>query len=184
VLVVPPVAYLATTLTSGLNVGIRHVLPIYVFGFVWIAALVPRAGRRSRIALVCLLTLLAVESLAVFPHHVAFFNAASGGPSMGERYLLDSNLDWGQDLKRLGAYLQSTGTKQVCLAYFGTADPAYYGIRKVNAPLTPESDCIAAVSVNLLHDLYVKAGEFSWLRERDPIARIGYSIYVYDLRKP
>ena len=184
VLATPPLAYLAAAMTSNLNVGIRHVLPVYVFGFVWIAALLPRTSRRSQIALATLLVLLAAESLLVFPHHVAFFNSPSGGPANGQRYLLDSNLDWGQDLKRLAGYLDSTGEERVCLAYFGTADPAYYGIHSLDEPLTRDSNCLAAVSVNLLHGLYVEPGAYNWLREQEPIARIGHSIHVYDLRKP
>ena len=43
--------------------------------------------------------------MSVYPHFTAFFNRAAGGPANGPRYLLDSNLDWGQDVKKLKAWL-------------------------------------------------------------------------------
>ena len=71
----------------------------------------------------------------------------------------------------------------------GTADPDYYGIRRRPRPRTWEQqegqtlDCVAAISATLLQDVYVPPHSYEWLRELGPIDRIGYSIYVYDLRR-
>ena len=114
----------------------------------------------------------------------------AGGSAGGDRYLVDSNLDWGQGIKRLKKYMDAHGTNEVCLDYFGTTDVAYYGVRRRHLPFTWELeerqkiDCVAAVSATLLHDVYVKPVSYSWLREKAPDARVGYSIFVYDLRKP
>jgi 4-amino-4-deoxy-L-arabinose transferase-like glycosyltransferase len=190
VLVAPPAIYFALSLTSHLNLGIRHLLPVYPFLFVLLGAGLFELRRRMRVwALVLLSAVQVTEWVGAWPYFLAFFNSLAGGSSNGWRYLADSNLDWGQDVKRLKTYLDRLGASEACLAYFGTTDVAYYGIRRRTLPLTWEkearerTDCVAAVSVNLLLGLYVKRGSYDWLGEREPLARVGYSIYVYDLRK-
>jgi hypothetical protein len=133
---------------------------------------------------------LIVESSLTFPNYLAFFNILCGGAKSGPKYLLESNIDWGQDLKKLRAFLRPYGTAPVCLDYFGNADVEYYGFASIGAiPWTQDADgrerldCMAAISVNLLYGLYTDPGAFSWLRDRKPLARVGGSISVYDLRK-
>jgi hypothetical protein len=72
-----------------------------------------------------------VESFAVRPHYLAFFNALAGGPSQGYRHLVDSSLDWGQDLPGLKRWLDEHGAKpeETYVAYFGTASLEHHGIR-------------------------------------------------------
>jgi hypothetical protein len=108
----------------------------------------------------------------------------------GPKYLLESNIDWGQDLKKLRTFLTPYGNAPVCLDYFGNADLEYYGFASVgNIPWTKDAEgggranCLAAISVNLLYGLYTDVGVFSWLRPLKPLARVGGSIYVYDFRK-
>ena len=74
--------------------------------------------------------------------------------------------------------------------YFGQEEaPGYYGLRSKYIPTTPDilerepMDCFAAISVTLLHGFYVPPGHYAWLLQREPVAKIGYSIYVYDFRK-
>ena len=65
-----------------------------------------------------------------------------------------------------------------------------YGVKRNGLPKTWESgeranlDCVGAISATLLHDLYVEPGKFAWLRELRPMDNVGYSIYLYDFRKP
>jgi 4-amino-4-deoxy-L-arabinose transferase-like glycosyltransferase len=190
VLIVPPAVYFLLSLTSHLNLGIRHLLPVYPFLFVLLGAGLFELRRRALVAALALATTVQIaEWAATYPYFLPFFNSLSGGSGEGWKYLADSNLDWGQDVKRLKSYLARLGTNEACLAYFGTTDVAYHGIRRRPLPLTWETeakeqaDCVAAASVNLLLGLYVKPGSYDWLREREPVARVGHSIYVYDLRK-
>ena len=67
-------------------------------------------------------------TLLQHPHHLAYFNELAGGPANGWRLLVDSNLDWGQDLKRLGEWTRANHVGKLKLSYFGSADPGYYGI--------------------------------------------------------
>ena len=194
VVTVTPLLYLTACLFSPLNEGIRHALPAYPFLYAFAAAMLTRSISRATVrkarnaALAVVLGLLVLESAIAYPHYLAFFNLPAGGSANGIDYVVNSNLDWGQDLKNLKVYLDSQGIDQVCLAYFGTADPDYYGIRhrELPAALGPGQqppDCVAAVSATYLVGLYAPPGGYSWLRGLDPMKRVGDSIYVYDLRK-
>ena len=77
---------------------------------------------------------LAVESCSAWPNYIAFFNAPSGGTRNAVFKLSDSNLDWGQDLKLLADWHKEHPDKLIYLCYFGTADPSYYGINRVDLP--------------------------------------------------
>ncbi|HEY8370768.1 MAG TPA: phospholipid carrier-dependent glycosyltransferase [Thermodesulfobacteriota bacterium] len=195
----PVLALFAAMTQSTVNIGLRHVLPVYPFLFVLASRLATLDfGRRvaPRLLVGGPLLLTAAASLGIAPHHLAYFNALVGGPDRGHRYLLDSNLDWGQDLKGVKAYMEREGLPVIYLSYFGTAPPAYYGIRYQYVPgswpLTwpPPDDRVPAdaprkvlaISVNNLEALPDPANPlFGWLRSRRPVATIGHSILVYDL---
>jgi hypothetical protein len=129
-LAIPVFVYFAFTLTNSFNIGIRHLLPIYPFLCAFMAIVLFDVIRKPYIKVMAsvLVLLFMAESAAAYPEYLSFFNAAAGGPKNGYRYLLDSNLDWGQDLKRLGQYAESRKIESLCLSYFGSADPTFYGI--------------------------------------------------------
>jgi len=191
-LLIPPLFYFGVSMTSHINLGVRHLLPVYPFLYLLGAAALVHALSPRRLALVAgmIVLLQAAESLTVYPEYLAFFNAPSGGRAAGAHYLLDSNLDWGQDLKKLKTYIDRNNPGTVCLDYFGYADPGYYGMRWEYLPKTWDKDelermdCVGAISVTLLNDLYIRKGSYEWLRRRTPFGVAGSSIYLYDLRKP
>ena len=196
---VPFTLYFALALTRTINLGHRHLLPVYPFLFVAAgyaaAALWDRTTRRgaARAVLALLLGWYAVGTLRVHPHYLAYFNELVGGPANGYKYLVDSNLDWGQDLVSLRAYMERNAVPRLKLLYFGTADPGYYGVACDRLPgyqPPPPSTLvrevrpgdIVAVSATHLQGVYldpeVKALA-DLLRARRPVAVIGYSIFVY-----
>ena len=183
---VPPAVYFGLCFLSDINSGIRHLMLIYPFLFILLAAILVGQAHRRLMAVVTLL--VAIESVLIYPHYLAFFNLPSGGPASGAKYLVDSSLDWGQDLKKLRAYLDTLGVDDIYLAYHGMGDPAYYGIRwrfapeRLDAEQQRELNAVVAVSATYLKGLYVGEDSYDWLGEHEPVARIGYSIYVYDLR--
>lgn len=132
-LLVPPGVYLAVALTAGMNIGVRHVLIVYVFVYVLIGgaawALIRRSRRWAYIVGALLLLHLG-SSLMAFPNYIAYGNELWGGPSQTYRYLSDSNADWGQQLKSVKQYLDQRGVKECWFVYFaeGVAEPSYYGI--------------------------------------------------------
>jgi len=138
-------------------------------------------SRFGRTAGLALLPLLLVESLSAYPNYLAFFNFLAGGSKDGPRYLTDSNIDWGQDLKKLKTYLDRNSIRSVCLDYFGSGDAVvYHGINAcdLSAWPPPQSCRVVAASVTALH---FKDSQLKPLLACEPRARVGYSIYVYDL---
>ena len=132
-LLVPPGVYLAVALTAGMNIGVRHVLIVYVFVYVLIGGAAWALIRRSRrwaYVVGALLLLHLGSSLMAFPNYIAYGNELWGGPSQTYRYLSDSNADWGQQLKSVKQYLDQRGVKDCWFVYFaeGVAEPSYYGI--------------------------------------------------------
>jgi hypothetical protein len=140
-------------ITSSLNIGHRHILPLYGLAFVF-AGLIPRLLKdRLRPALTrsVLATLLAVQVGAAAiqrPHYLAYFNPFSGGPDQGYRLLVDSSLDWGQGLPDLADWLrQNAAGRRVFLNYFGVDDPARLGIKATRfGDVTLEADDTASAS--------------------------------------
>jgi len=101
--------YGATCLTSHLDIGLRHLMPVYPVLFVLAGANVFWLRARKplfKIALAALLMGTMIESLFVWPNYLAFFNPLVGGPRNGYKYLVDSSLDWGQDLPGLHQWLE------------------------------------------------------------------------------
>jgi len=195
-LVFMPAIYLLTAMGSNVDVGIRHILPVYPFLFIFLGIAAARAwnssNRRAR-WIVWLLTVgLAAETAFACPNYIAFFNVACGGSRGGLRLLGQSNLDWGQDLPALAAWQADHPDRQLYLLYWGSADPRYYGIRYINLDQsTAPSDqtipgpgrpayAIGAVAVT---DPFVRnsqRGLFDSLEDRQPIAVLNGSIYIYD----
>lgn len=132
-LVGPTIFYLIVALTVGMNIGVRHILVVYVFLYVLIAGAawaLARTSRKWAYAVGVLLIVHAGSSLLAFPNYLAYANEAWGGPSQTYKYLTDSNADWGQQLKSVKQYLDQRGVKECWFVYFaaGVAEPDYYGI--------------------------------------------------------
>jgi hypothetical protein len=132
-LTVPPLFYFLVAMSSRMNIGVRHILPVYPFlaiagtGALWALA---QNNRKWLYATYVLLMVHVASSLHAFPSDIAYSNELWGGPSRTYRYLTDSNSDWAQQLKSLKRYLDARGTKDCWFAYFGqgTSDLRYYGI--------------------------------------------------------
>jgi hypothetical protein len=172
--------FFITSSFSNLQIGIRHILPLFPLCFII-------AGRSEvllkkkilNIIIAALIIWYTLSSLVAWPDYIAYFNELIGGSKNGCKYLRDSNLDWGQDLPALSAYMAKNGVKEVALEYFGQADPLVYGIhyRKFNPDeFEKPGNSIYAVSAQYLE--HVK-----WTKEYKPAALAGYSIFIYDFSK-
>jgi hypothetical protein len=132
-LTVPPALYLAVAMSSHMNIGVRHILPIYAFLGVLIggAAMVLIDGqRRWSYVFGALILFQVVTSLRAFPTYIPYVNEAWGGPKNAWWLLSDSNSDWAQQLKATKQYLDARGVKDCWFVYFGEGviDTSYYGI--------------------------------------------------------
>ena len=193
-LLAPPLLLLIALSMTPVQLGVRYALPVLPFAFVIIGSLAQRINLKRR-WLLGVVAVLAIwyfaSSIRIYPHYLAYFNEYVGGPSNGYKYLVDSNLDWGQDLKGLKEYLGRRGIEEVKLAYFGTAAPEYYGIsykRISDQDLTALREGrftrgVFAISATFLQGLYLPddRDRYKWFRDRTPAAQIGYSILVYEI---
>lgn len=194
--IAPVVAFLvlSTLFFSRVNYGLRYLLPMFPFAHVACGRLATLAapGGRARAWLAALLVLYAGETLAVHPYYLSFFNPLGGGPADGWKAFVDSNQDWGQDLRRLREWMDATGTRRVHLAYFGHVPPQVYGIAYTPLRRGDRPAGVIAISASLLQGLpypityeepgvvrAIGADDFAWLRTQTPIGRAGMSILLF-----
>jgi tetratricopeptide (TPR) repeat protein len=197
---VPVIVYLAVAMSSGINIGLRHILPIYPFVLLIAAAaakaLLETRSRLGPAALALMLVAGAAEFADAYPHTLPFFNRLVGGSDNGFRYLVDSNLGWGRNLKPLKAWMDEQGVSHINLAYFGQADPAYYGIHTTHLPGAPgfAIDDISrprlpgyvAISPTILQGVYAPPHWrlfYQPFQDLEPAVIIGDSLRVYWLER-
>jgi len=197
-LLLPAVIYTIAMCAYADNLGVRYMVPVTAFLLVLSGRsyFVFTASRRRKILAGALAAWLLVSVLRVSPHYISYFNELAGGPENGPYFLDDSNIDWGQDLKRLMRYLNENGIKEAVISYWGPTPPEYYadryGLRLIpwtfsmaSSPNPPPE--IYALSVNRLVEVnrtsfgltYGTDQSANWLKRFKPSALIGYSIYIY-----
>jgi hypothetical protein len=190
-----PASVIFVAVSAGhLQIGERYLLPVYPYLILFAAVtLAPLARtRKGGAVLLALLALHAAPVLAVAPRGtLAYFNALAGGPEGGHRVLLDSNLDWGQDLPRLASWMRERGIGEIQLAYHGVDDPSRYGIGHSDLPgwhlypTRPPAEPFRgtlAVSPNLLFGLLPRLGDpYAALRARPPDDRAGV-FFIYRMK--
>lgn len=193
-----PALYAISTLFSTVNIGYRHLLPLLPFLYISAASLLVHRQTRGRahsrwasVAAGTLLAWLATSAVAVTPYPLTFFNLVVGGADQGYRYLVDSNLDWGQNLWDLADWMRAHDRDHVYYAHYSPADPHVYGIpadflppdpRAVDfAPWRPEPG-LYAIGATVLQGPYAPdLNTFAWLRSHEPVAKLGHALFVYDV---
>ncbi|MFN2511550.1 MAG: ArnT family glycosyltransferase [Pyrinomonadaceae bacterium] len=198
---VPLGIYLAISLTSHINIGIRHFLPAYPFLFIAAGALLDRLlrARRARIAAVLFIALnfswMIYEAARSFPNYIPYTNQLAGGQP-GWRYLSDSNVEWGDDVAELATYLKARGeTRVYAVVSAGWSTLNQYGVEYVNllslpAGSTPDTRYVA-IGASFLNGSTIPGGVegrqttdertnfFARYRDRKPEAIFGGTIYLY-----
>lgn len=208
VLVVVPAAYFLMAMGMALQIGQRHLLPIYPFLFVLVGRLVRPAWERrwatwppfckiaSAISGLLLLAWLTFSSLLVQPFQLSYFSELAGGPDRGYRYFADSSVDWGQNLKVLRQYLETNDLVNPRLAAFSSLDPALYGLHFEPLPPTEGAPVIMPSRFNPASGIYVIStvplqgiwvldpDTYDWFRRHDPMTSVGHSFLVYRVDPP
>ncbi len=143
-LLIPPLVYLAVSMKSGMNIGIRHILPVYIFLAILIAgaaSVLIKDSRRWRYAVVLLLLFQAISVTRAFPNCIGYGNEAFGGPKNVWRYVSDSSADWAQQLHAVKRYTDERHLQNCWFVYFGTGviDYDYY---KIPCKLLPTIESI------------------------------------------
>jgi len=194
------VVFFLFAVRSRYDIGERHILPLYPFaltiaGSIWehVVALKARIGaeiptwwgpkqiNHNVIVLLLVLALNAADALRPAPDYLAYFNVLVR-PQNAWRFLTDSNLDWGQGLIAVREYEFKHLNEPAHLAYFGSVNPALYGVRAL--PLEPNQPVngkviagLSALSGQVLPD----PNSYRWLLNHKPSQMLDRSMFVYDV---
>lgn len=209
--------YWLNSIASPLNIGVRHVLPTFPFIYLLVArelikwtnipVLIEPQNIKEwvlsfyqlyikpvpRYFLIFILVFwMATGTIIAFPHYLPYYNELIGGTKNGSSYIVDSNYDWGQDLKRLGKFVEKNNIQKINLDYFGGGSPRYY-LGDAFEPWwssrgKPEGWFAISATFrqgawgNPVKNFKIKPEDtYPWLRNKIPVARAGYSIFIYKL---
>jgi hypothetical protein len=200
-LIIPAAVYLIVAMGSGINHGIRHLLPLFPYVIILVSVAAWELGRRHRALATVVLVLVvahAASSLRAFPNYIPYANELWGGPAKTHEILADSNVDWGQGLVAMKQYIDHRQIKNCWFAYFGSliVDVSSYGIPCKPLP-TAFSDLVQlpmpVVPAQVDGPVFLSATEvtrtfwradwvnpYSSFQRMPPSALIADSILVYD----
>ncbi len=210
--------YWLYSMKSPLNIGVRHILPTFPFIYLLVSREItswlyrprleePKTLRERlrtlyknfiepipKLVLISFIMLwLAASIIITFPFYLSYYNELVG-TEFGYRYIVDSNYDWGQDLKRLGEVMARENIPKIYLEYFGGGSPRYYFGEKFepwsSSKGSPPTGSYFAISATLLQSAKGKPVQgfqmkpedtYSWLKNPSPIERAGTSIFIYKI---
>jgi Dolichyl-phosphate-mannose-protein mannosyltransferase len=198
----PIAVYLAVSLTSGINIGIRHFLPVYPLLFILAALLLDRLLRVSkwqyliRILVAMLIAMMGLETMRAYPDYVSYLNQLRGDQA-GWRLLSDSNVEWGDDVKEVAAYLHAHGETRLSGAVSaGWLTFRFFGVDYFDICPPRQKDPVrtnyVAIGASFLNGSTVpgsaglpeteRENMFATYRDRKPEAVFGNSIYLYRVK--
>jgi hypothetical protein len=172
-------AIVAVAMAARINLGVRHVLPIYPLLAIAGGIALIDLWQRRRVIAVLLTAWIGVSSLLAHPDYLAYFNELSARHP--ERIVVDSDLDWGQDLPRLRDAVTDRRIDRLWIAYFGSTDLSRYPIAPAIRMLPPRTRVHGwiAISKTSLKGAYGNADDYGWLETQTPVQEIGRSMLLY-----
>ena len=194
--------YWYLSIKANLNIGVRHLLPTYGFVFILLAGQLVNIAKKITkkmlttyyLLLTTLLGFYIYDTVRVHPYYLTYFNQLAGGPAGGHRYAVDSNLDWGQDLKRLAMWVEENNINKIHLDYFGWANQSYYlkdkfvwigaGRYKNERDFlaeNPDGGYIAVSASFYMGSRGDPINNYIWLDAYEPVAKIGNSIWIWEI---
>ncbi len=197
-LFLPSLGLMLMTMALADNIGVRYLLPIFPMLFIFSARIVLfRTKEWLKYGVIAVLGIwYLIASVVIYPDHLAYFNECAGGPANGYKYLDDSNLEWGQDFRRMTEYIKENDIRDAWFLTWPQPWPigtqSYYGVPAKNID-TEGVDALLGkapepgtyfISMHYLVRLKLHAQRtgnsyFDWLHLYDPVDRIGYSFLVY-----
>lgn len=189
-LLTPIVVYWAFTLKGSLNIGIRHLIPTVPFvllfiGFI-IKAFLESKSIAQKLIIWILVIYMIISTMSYYPYFIGYFNEAVPREKRHD-FLIDSSLDWGQDVLRLQKYINDNDIKSIKVDYFGGSVPSYYipQAKKWHSSYGPTSGWLAVSATfyqsSKLYGPMEGKWSYSWLDKIEPTAIIGGSILVYNI---
>ncbi len=186
ILLFPPVfLFIAFMFLNRMNIGIRHILPIFPFIHVWLGRLIVVRFRRRALYLAGLGLLsawYAAGTIAVHPDYLVYFNETVGGPEGGLKYSVLGE-DWGQDIAGLGRYVREHRIRYIYYTPYGNTDPHAYGINYEPIKCKePRAGIFAVHRAEKVRPLDRKAPDcYAWLDAFEPTEIIGHTILIYEI---
>ena len=192
-LLMPPVFLMILTSWQGHNLGVRYLIPIYPFLTVYSGGIVNNLGKKALLTLFIFLSVWhAFSSIKAHPNQLAYFNEFVGGSDNGYKYMDDSNIDWGQDLKRLKKFIDDNPQAKVVYIWRqGDRALDYYGIGKEkniidlkeNWWIKPKGVYVVSshflVRAKIMSQIY-KDPSLDWASLYKPVNKIGQSFFIYE----
>ena len=174
---------------SRLQLGIRYILPIFPFLYMFIGWQISKLleSKVKIIAYIILILIIGFQMnsvLKVHPYYLAYYNEYIGRPQNGWKYLVDSNTDWGQDLKRLAQFVKDKKIDHIRVDYFGGGNAAYYLGDKAEIWGYDKGRAKGWFAISASAIQWNSQNEYDmsykWLTDNyEPVEQIGYSILVF-----
>ncbi len=194
VLMLPAIfLFMLVSSQTGFSRYIRYVLPCLPAAIIFSSSLLAEKGWILNKIALGLLIWSSVSSLWVFPYNLAYFNEFAGGPTQGHRYLLDANVDWGQDLFRVKQWIHNhPEVGKPYMVHTGFVSGTHVGIDSHWPVRWPTVEVVAEARkqpsppapgwyIISLNELFNQKGDYRYLRDLTPVDRIGYSFWVYHI---
>ena len=209
-LIIPIIFLFVAFMLNRVSYDLRHILPIYPLIFVFISKVINLKFKNQKlwnVSFIFLLLWYIASTISVYPHYTAYFNEFVL-PENGYKVLSGSNIDAGQELIRLKYFMEKNGIYKINFSFHGGVNPRNYGIEYDSMPTTcfaPVNenyepfaanckkdfieDCskrtgILAISVTNLQNRFLKNTTcYDWLKNYEPIEKVGYSVFVYNITK-
>lgn len=181
---------------TGFSRYFRYLLPAFPFLFIACGAAATAISRRQRwyrLAVGWGVLCSIGASLLVAPHWMSYFNSLAGGPGGGARYLIDANIDWGQDLYRLQRwYREHPEAADLRVVVHSLVDIRGFGLPGQPPPMDPRAEGAERVALRQLgpqpgwfavsvHEMRNHHGRYQYFQQLEPVARIGHSILIFHL---
>ena len=175
---------LSVAMLGPANIGLRYALVIYPFlailGAYALVCLWQVSGGRNKVfAYKSIAIILVIWNIATCvratPDFIPYFNELAA--PYGSRILVDSDFDWGQDLKRLSSVLQQQKIDSIWISYEGSADLKQHGLPYWQ-PLLPQQKPSGWIAISEF-ELKTRPGDFGWLEKYKPERIVGKTIRLY-----
>ncbi|MCL5406899.1 MAG: glycosyltransferase family 39 protein [Patescibacteria group bacterium] len=191
ILFFPPLLFLAISMIGRIDIGIRHILPILPFFYIFISSL---ANFKNKIFQKLIFVLVGIEviiCILAFPNYLTYFNQIAGGAKGGIKHLSDSNLDWNQNMKRFGIYAKENNIKKVYELCWDGYSFSAQGVQAEILPASPDASQggpnspVKGVVVICAQQMVVPPDDFDfgWVTKHPPDTVVGNAMYVWRFDK-
>jgi hypothetical protein len=164
---------------DGFSINPRYVILVLPLLYIFVSKAASSSAKICRLLSVVLLAWVVGSSLWFYPYSMSYFNELAGKPTNYPKYLLGSNIDWGQDAYALKAWVDKhPEARPLYISYSSPISLEKLGIESDGVVPTKPTSGWMVIGVN---ELFAKRGRFNSLKEHEPVAMIGYSIWIFDI---